>query len=46
MWKGMKSPNKKRNPFARQLRHLRNRIIKSKKRYQRKNRDNSIVSDS
>ena len=41
----MKSPNKKRNPFARQLRHWRNRIIKSNKRYQRKIRDNSIESD-
>ena len=42
----MKSPNKKRNPFARQLRLFRYRIIKSKKRYKRKNRDNSIVLDS
>ena len=42
----MKSPNKKRNPFAKQLRHWRYKIIKSKKRYQRKNRDNSIISDS
>ena len=38
----MKLLNKKRNPFARQLRHWRNRIVKSKKRYQRINRDNSI----
>jgi len=36
--------NKKRNPFARQLRLFRYRIIKSKKRYKRKNRDNSIES--
>ena len=42
----MQSPNKKRNPIARQLRHWRNKIVKSKKRYQRKNRDNSIVLDS
>ena len=32
----MEKPNKKRNPFAKQLRHWRNRIIKSKKRYDRK----------
>ena len=41
----MKLLNKKRNPFARQLILFRQRIIKSKKRYQRKNRDNSIESD-
>ncbi len=38
----MQKRNKKRNPIARQLRHWRNKIIKSKKQYQRKNRDNSI----
>ena len=38
----MQSPNKKRNPIARQLKHWRNKIVKSKKKYQRKNRDNSI----
>jgi hypothetical protein len=38
----MEKPNKKRNPFAKQLRHWRYKIIKSKKKYQRKNRDNSI----
>ena len=32
----MKKPNKKRNPFARQLKLFRQRIIKSKKRYNRK----------
>ena len=38
----MQSPNKKRNPIARQLKHWRNKIVKSKKRYQRKNKNNSI----
>ncbi len=38
----MEKRNKKRNPYARQLRLFRQRIVKSKKRYQRKNRDNSI----
>ena len=28
--------NKKRNPFARQLRHFKNKIIKNKRRYDRK----------
>ena len=32
----MKSPNKKRNPFAKQLRHWKNKIIKNKRRYDRK----------
>ena len=32
----MNSPNKKRNPFARQLRHFKKKIIKSKKIYNRK----------
>ena len=32
----MKKPNKKRNPFARQLKHFKKQIIKSKKIYNRK----------
>tara|TARA_R100001443_G_scaffold93539_1_gene100140 strand:- start:20305 stop:20421 length:117 start_codon:yes stop_codon:yes gene_type:complete len=32
----MKKPNKKRNPFARQLKLFRQRIIKNKKLYNRK----------
>ena len=32
----MKKVNKKRNPVARQLRHLKQKIIKSKKIYDRK----------
>ena len=32
----MKSPNKKRNPIAKQLRHWKNKIIKNKRRYDRK----------
>ena len=33
----MKKANKKRNPVARQLRHFKNKVIKNKKRYDRKN---------
>jgi hypothetical protein len=32
----MKKPNKKRNPFAKQLRHFTSRVIKNKKKYDRK----------
>ena len=32
----MKKPNKKRNPIARQLRHFRKKVIKNKKKYDRK----------
>ncbi len=32
----MKKPNKKRNPVARQLRHFKKKVIKSKKIYDRK----------
>ena len=33
----MKKPNKKRNPVAKQLRHFKRKVIKSKKIYDRKN---------
>jgi hypothetical protein len=33
----MQKANKKRNPVARQLRHFKNKVIKNKKRYDRKN---------
>ena len=33
----MQKLNKKRNPVARQLRHFKNKVIKNKKRYDRKN---------
>jgi len=33
----MKKANKKRNPVARQLRHFKQKVIKNKKRYDRKN---------
>ena len=32
----MNKPNKKRNPIAKQLRHLKNKVIKNKKLYDRK----------
>ena len=42
----MQSPNKKRNPIARQLRHWRNKIIKSKRRYDRKANRNLVQESS
>ena len=33
----MKKANKKRNPVARQLRHFKQKVIKNKKIYDRKN---------
>lgn len=33
----MKKANKKRNPVARQLRHFKQKVIKNKKAYVRKN---------
>ena len=33
----MKKTNKKRNPVARQLRHFKQKVIKNKKIYDRKN---------
>jgi hypothetical protein len=33
----MKKANKKRNPVARQLRHFKQKVIKNKKVYERKN---------
>ena len=33
----MKKVNKKRNPVAKQLRHFSQKVIKNKKRYDRKN---------
>ena len=32
----MKKANKKRNPEAKQLRHFKQKVVKSKKRYDRK----------
>ena len=32
----MKKPNKKRNPEASQLRHFKKKVIKNKKKYDRK----------
>ena len=32
----MKNSNKKRNPVARQLRHFKKKVIKNKKKYDRK----------
>ena len=32
----MKKPNKKKNPIARQLRHFKKKVIKNKKKYDRK----------
>ena len=32
----MKKPNKKKNPIARQLRHFNKKVIKNKKKYDRK----------
>ena len=32
----MKKPNKKRNPIARQLKHFTSKVIKNKKKYDRK----------
>ncbi len=32
----MKKPNKKRNPIAKQLRHFKKKVIKNKKKYDRK----------
>ena len=33
----MKKANKKRNPVAKQLRHFKNKVIKNKRIYDRKN---------
>jgi hypothetical protein len=33
----MKKANKKRNPVARQLRHFKQKVVKNKKAYDRKN---------
>ena len=41
----MEKRNKKRNPYARQLRLFRQRIVKSKKRYNKKSNYN-LVQDS
>ena len=38
----MQKPNKKRNPVAKQLRHFTSKIIKNKKKYDRKNIANRI----
>ena len=33
----MNKPNKKRNPVAKQLRHFKNKVVKNKRIYDRKN---------
>jgi len=33
----MNKPNKKRNPVAKQLRHFKQKVVKNKKHYDRKN---------
>ena len=42
----MQSQNKKRNPIAKQLRHWKNKIIKCKKRYDRKSNRNLVLESS
>jgi len=36
----MQKPNKKRNPVAKQLRHFKKKVIKNKKKYDRKKLNN------
>ena len=36
----MKKTNKKRNPIAKQLRHFKKKVIKNKKKYDRKKLNN------
>ena len=42
----MKKANKKRNPVARQLRHFKKKVIKSKRIYDRKKIHKAIHGDS
>ena len=39
----MKKPNKKRNPIARQLKHFTSKVIKNKKKYDRKKLPTKIL---
>ena len=40
----MKKPNKKRNPIAKQLRHFKKKVIKNKKKYDRKKLNNESIT--
>ncbi len=42
----MEKRNKKRNPFAKQLRHWKYKIIKCKKKYNRKFNRNLVLESS
>ena len=42
----MNKPNKKRNPVAKQLRHFKRKVIKSKRIYDRKKIHKAIHGDS
>ena len=39
----MKKPNKKRNPIAKQLKHFTSKVIKNKKKYDRKKLPTKIL---
>ena len=39
----VKKPNKKRNPIARQLKHFTSKVIKNKKKYDRKKLPTKIL---
>jgi len=41
----MKKPNKKRNPFAKQLKHFTSKVFKNKKRYDRKKLQTKDIRD-
>jgi hypothetical protein len=41
----MKKPNKKRNPFAKQLRHFTSKTFKDKKKYDRKKLETENIRD-
>ena len=41
----MKKPNKKRNPFAKQLKHFTSKVFKNKKRYDRKKLATKSIGD-
>ena len=41
----MKKPNKKRNPFAKQLKHFTSKVFKNKKRYDRKKLETKSFRD-
>jgi hypothetical protein len=41
----VKKPNKKRNPFAKQLKHFTSKVFKNKKRYDRKKLATKSIGD-